>query len=295
MKSFISYLERSGKRKNTIKTYITGLKTFIQWYELKIGKNIEPNTISSLDIRDYKDYLLNETDYKVTTINNKLESVKVYLEYLKSINRIKENPGKKIPLQKFNRSINVKWLDRNEKNRLLRYIEDPRLEQKNEWRYWRNLTIIYFMLMAGLRISEVAALTKNDIENGFINIKDGKGGKARKVPMNSDLTHVYMKWLKLSKNNNSKFLFMSQKNGQLTADGIQHLFRTIRNETGLSITPHTLRHTFCHDLIEKGASINYVAEVAGHSDIDTTKIYIAPSESEVRNVVEMLSSGKFRK
>ncbi len=294
MENYVSHLERNGNRKNTIQTYIKGIKFFINWYEKTHGPFKSIN-ITIMDIKEYKEYLIHDAKYKVSTINNKLECIKNYFKYLVEIGELKENPSIYVSNQKDANERTVKWIERQEKNRLLRYLEDPRLMEKNPWKASRNLAIVLFMLMAGLRISEVRALTIHDIEDGFVLIRDGKGGKARKVPMNSDLFKAYSNWLiyRNLKDVEHQELFISQKKNPITDNGIQELFKSIRKETGLTLTPHSLRHTFCHDLLQKGISINYVAELAGHSDIDSTRIYVTPSETEKKEFVEKLASGKY--
>jgi len=52
---------------------------------------------------------------------------------------------------------------------------------------------------------------------------------------------------------------------------------------------HTLRHIFCHDLAQKGVSLSLIADLAGHTDLNTTRIYIRSSEEERRGAVDKLS------
>ncbi|EEM37660.1 Integrase/recombinase [Bacillus thuringiensis serovar sotto str. T04001] len=61
------------------------------------------------------------------------------------------------------------------------------------------------------------------------------------------------------------------------------------------LTPHVLRHTFGHDLVQKGIPISYVAELMGHTDINTTKIYVTAGQQEKQEAVEKLASGKYTK
>ncbi|WP_272882254.1 tyrosine-type recombinase/integrase, partial [Escherichia coli] len=94
---------------------------------------------------------------------------------------------------------------------------------------------------------------------------------------------------------NTNKVFVSQKGGNLTISGVNNLFNKIRHDLKIEeLTPHELRHTFCHDLIEKGFPINYVADLAGHSDLDTTRRYVANSDKEMKIAVESLSSGRYR-
>lgn len=285
MQHYVSWLEQQGKRPNTIQRYKSTLEEFKKWYEDTNGYTFKPENISTMDIHEWQHYLMEVAKAKrgkhkgkslsVSTVATMIERLKPFFKYMFEEGEIKTDPGAYVKPPKIQRKGDVKWLDCIERNRLLRYLEDEELIQKNSWRNYRNLAIIYVMLQAGLRVSEVANLKVTDIEDGFIYVRDGK---ARKVPMNTDIRKILHKWeeQRNSKEVNTDYLFISQKNGPLSVLGIEHIFKTIRKHTGLEgLTPHVLRHTFGHDLIEKGIPISYVAELMGHSDINTPRIYIA--------------------
>ena len=88
-------------------------------------------------------------------------------------------------------------MERFERNKLLRAVDDKNLEQKNRWKFTRNRAIVYVQLYAGLRVSEVTDLEPEDIsfETGYLFVRDGKGGKARRIEMNKDLRMALTEWL----------------------------------------------------------------------------------------------------
>lgn len=55
------------------------------------------------------------------------------------------------------------------------------------------------------------------------------------------------------------------------------------------VSPHTLRHTFCKELLNKGIDLTVVAQLAGHSSIETTRLYVTPGEQELQQAVEKLN------
>jgi site-specific recombinase XerD len=84
-------------------------------------------------------------------------------------------------------------------------------------------------------------------------------------------------------------LFGSQRGDQLSVKGVQHLCATVGKKAGIdNLTPHILRHTYCHDLVSKGVAIEMVAQLAGHANIETTRIYTQPGEREMQAAVEKL-------
>ncbi|MEC3020340.1 tyrosine-type recombinase/integrase [Bacillus cereus] len=307
MENYIKWLQEQGKRPNTIKRYESTLQDFIKWYEDTNDYQFKPENISTMDLNEWKQYLMEVAkttrgknkgkSLSVSTVATMIERLKPFFKYLVDTGKIQSDPGAFVKPPKIQNKNDVKWLDRIERNRLLKYLEDQELIEKNPWKSYRNMAIVYVMLQSGLRVSEVSNLKLNDVEDGFIYVRDGKGGKARKVPMNSDVAKVIEKWKKQRdiKGFESPFLFLSQKKGPLSVVGIENIFKTIRKNTGLEqLTPHVLRHTFGHDLIQKGIPISYVAELMGHSDMNTTRIYVTPGKQEKRNAVELLASGKYK-
>jgi len=311
LEKYIHWLQQQGKSEHTIRRYKTVLKEFQQWYEgMTGGVPFDPKNVSAIDLQDWKNYLINiarienpktgeRKKLTISTVNNKIESLKAYFRYLYDTGIIKDNPASSLSVQKQQTPLSPRWLERVEKNKLLHYIDDKEKQKKNPWRYARNRAIIYCMLHAGMRVSEVVELELEDIDfaNGYINIRDGKGGKARRIPMNSDLKHALSLWIseRKTKETNTNKVFVSQKGGNLTISGVNNLFNKIRHDLKIEeLTPHVLRHTFCHDLIEKGFPITYVADLAGHSDLDTTRRYVATSDKEMKIAVESLSSGRYR-
>lgn len=302
MQTYTEWLLSKDKSENTVRRYLSVVNDFKSWLESN-GHSLDFTEISALDIRDWKNYLQKEKTNKkgkkvsLSTVANSLESLKTYFRFLEDTGQIKSNPAINIKPPKIQGKKQPKWLKRNQENALLRFIESEESKQKNKWKYTRNLAIVHLMLQAGLRISEVVNLEIEDIEKGFILVKDSKGQKSRYVPMNKDLSTIIKNWVILrdqKEHIETNCLFTSQKGGPLTISGVNNLFETIRKNTSLSfLTPHTLRHTFCHNLASKGVGLHIIADIAGHVDIDTTRLYISSSDEEKNKAVEMLSTGKY--
>ncbi|WP_430510739.1 tyrosine-type recombinase/integrase [Gottfriedia solisilvae] len=277
MEAYILYLENIGKSENTIRTYINGLNTFIRWYEQTNNIKINFKYVSSTDIEDYYNYLIYKAKYRdknlsPSTIKIKMKAIKIYFNYLISSSVVKENPIKSIPHKKSDEPLKV-WLNTSEKQELLSYLTKNELKEKNSWKYWRNVTIIYLMLYGGLRISEVAALRLNDIDSKFINIENNEKGNNRTVPISIDTWNAYNNWVYKRGNIQDKSLFMSQKNQPLSIDGIQHYFKSIRKNFSFNVTPIILRNTYGYELFQDGATTQEVAVLMGLTTLESTKLY----------------------
>lgn len=299
MITFNEWLLKKGKSENTIRTYVKAVSYFEDWYMSTYKVEISYVDIRPVDLRNWKNYLINTARKKngeplaVRTVNNYIESVKAFFRYLVDLNIIVDNPSDNIKPQNIKVVLEPRWLDKHEKNLVLRFIEDPILKNRNYWLYIRNQTIVYLSLHAGLRISEIVNLTIYDLKSGFIQIRAAKGQAAREVPMNKSLSRVMNEWLNVrsTKQTESEALLISQKGGHLTTSGIYNFYNKVSKETKIpNLSPHMLRHTFANDLINAGNPITYVAALLGHSDLDTTRIYTTPKRTNLKDAVESLSN-----
>ena len=124
-----------------------------------------------------------------------------------------------------------------------------------------------------------------DLENGSIFIHCGKGSKDRIVPMLAPLAGTLRPYAdqrtRLHKTT-SKFFTSLNRDMGLTEMGMRRLMKTANRISGMSFTPHQLRHTFATLMLEGGCDIFSLSKMMGHSDIKTTTIYLAASPEHLR-------------
>ena len=170
---------------------------------------------------------------------------------------------------------------------LLDRLDHPPIEldddQANEWK--RNRLIIRCYLFTGVRLAELAKLSKHDIDpdEGGIRVR-GKGGKERVVPIHpairADLVAVLA---------GTGPLFASRKGGGLTAEGISEMFRRfVRGVLNIDCTAHQLRHSFATELRRRGADLREIQQLLGHSKLDTTAIYTQVYPDDLTGAVQRL-------
>jgi len=127
-----------------------------------------------------------------------------------------------------------------------------------------------------------------------ITIQNGKGGKYREVPLNLDARKVLEAYLG-NGIDDGMYLFPSQRSPQTSTRAIQLMLNKYRNLTGIEVTPHTLRHTFCHELVVRKVPLDVIARLAGHTkrdgspNIAMVTRYTLPSEDDLTRAVEKLS------
>jgi len=161
-------------------------------------------------------------------------------------------------------------------------------------RFWssfrtsRDLAIVGLMLLHGLRSAEVLALNRDDVLLSEAQLRvRGKGNKFRFLPLAPETVQLLEHYLRLERPNPcSAALFVSLKGRaratRMTSAGLRSLFRHHRQTTNIQLAnPHRFRHTFASDMIRAGMSLPALMQLMGHSDIQTTLVYVQVTPQDV--------------
>jgi site-specific recombinase XerD len=152
----------------------------------------------------------------------------------------------------------------------------------------RDRAILELMYGSGLRVSEVASLTLDnvDLRRGRV-LVFGKGSKERDLPLSDPTRDALMAWIRRGRPilaaDSQPALFLNRKNDQLGVRDIRRLVGRYGGAalTGRRVTPHTLRHSFATHLLEGGADIRAVQELLGHASVATTQRYTHVSRARL--------------
>jgi len=160
----------------------------------------------------------------------------------------------------------------------------------------RNRLILEFMYRAGLRVSEVVALTPRQVHaEGVIDIFDAKGGDGtayfdadRVIPLLERWMRIRSEWA-----NGSKLLFVRPDGKPVSVRYIQRLVKKTKDDAGIVgiCTPHVLRHTFATELLEEGLSIVEVQKAMRHANLATTEVYLHVRDNALRSKISQRSKG----
>lgn len=301
---FQTWLQNEDKGEKTIRSYGSELKKFFNWYDQTEGKAIEAAKVTAIQIMDYRSYLMNTLEQKPATINKAIAVIKTFFGWAVEAGHTKVNPALKVKMKRVQQSYAQKWLTDQEQNRLM-YALDT---EKNEFKQARDRAVVLAALYGGLRIEEISDMKIDhiDMKLGSITIIDGKGGKYRSLPLHNELKKAIRVWLNnrsLSKKSipqDSPYLFVSERSGQMTTRAIAFMMDGYlercglleRSEKGEKLEGqhsfHSLRHTFCKSLVNRGVPIQNVARLAGHDSIQTTMRYVEPSEQDLRKAIQSI-------
>ena len=273
--NFKEYLIEDGKAENTIKSYCRDVKNYADWLQDTFGdifvKFYFPN------VAEYKSWLLNSKKIKERSVNAKILGLKKYNQFLVDQGVQDDVVIDKRLMEKF--QVDLFNVDQFDKKSVISFIQKI-LEAGDK----RNYTIVMLMAYGGLRISEVLSLKldKIDLVKGIIYIK-GKGSKHRTVPMHDLIKEALKNYLETrdtyTYSVGSDYVFVSRKTTHLGRTAINKLFSKYSAE----ITPHTLRHYFCTTALDSGFSLSEVAGMAGHQNLNTTRIYLNPTLSDLQD------------
>jgi len=160
----------------------------------------------------------------------------------------------------------------------------------------RDLTIFKTLLFTGLRLSELQGLNVEQVKSRDFLTVVGKGGKERTLPLTPDMKKIFQDFLEWKKEVGESLhprapLFKNQKGtGRITARGIQYRVDYYVKKAKLerSFSPHAFRHTVGYTLGKKGIPIRVIQKLLGHSNINTTAIYVEPDLDQMGQALRSL-------
>jgi integrase/recombinase XerC len=281
---FSGYLRQSERRELTIQTYRRDLDRFARWYGESNGEPLDPARVTSVDLREYKMWLTRHEGLGPATVNRRLATLRSFLRWAGEAGLLPNGLPRPPRFERQPRG-GPKWLSEAESNRLLRTVEQAGST--------RDLAIVTILLNTGVRVSELCALTWADVSlterKGTLLIRDGKGGRRRRVPLNLDARVAFQSLGYARRAGEPELVFVGQR-GHLTQRGVQLMLARYAKLAGIQASPHTLRHTFCKNLVNAGVSLQEVAALAGHENLETTRLYCEPSLTELEHAVEAVAS-----
>ena len=113
---------------------------------------------------------------------------------------------------------------------------------------------------------------------------------------NKDARAALMAWLQVKPGgDDNAYIWIAvenEGNGALSQRSVQRVVGRYGQDAEIAnLTPHMLRHTFAKNLVDQGVGLEQVATLLGHASLNTTRIYITPSEKDLETAVERLTTG----
>lgn len=274
LNSFSVFLANKNKALNTIKQYNATLKNYVEWTN---KNNLNIYKVKEIDIDRYLDECMQNGD-KANTRNNKLFAIKAFYKYLVRNNIIRKNPTLYLEALEVSQPNTPEYLD---EDGVLKLIEH--LGARN---YKRNLAIVMFGAILGLRRCEIAGLNVHDVVNGKLRVV-GKGNKERWVTVSDKVMGLLHDYLRIRPESECNALFLSERKERLKPESINAFLYDVQKRAGLKTGVHILRHTAATMTYKAVQDIYAVQKLLGHKNIKTTEIYTHITNERNKEVVEL--------
>jgi site-specific recombinase XerD len=265
------FLKRRNVSPNTVKNYLSSLKHFVVWIDVRLEE------VTRRKITAYVDHLLGKR-LRPKTINCYLNSICQFYHYLSEEEGIPMvNPVRKASIMKLPRS-------------LPRHLKEEQLGLFfKEMKSYRDQALFTLMLRCGLRVEEVAHLSLGNIDRKrrTLLIQDAKGAKDRMVYLSQDALRALVEYLRVRRPGPKvKKVFLVEK-GPLTGQplsirGIQKRMEYYARRAHLRISCHHLRHTMATQMLNADADLSTIQDLLGHNSIRTTQRYCRVSNLKVQ-------------
>ena len=262
--AFETGLRNDEKSKNTIEKYMHDIRFFVDFVkEREIDKTLA---------LEYKSEL--ERNYAPTSINSMIAAINSFFSFV----GWHDCCLKQIKVQKKTFCSEDSELTKQEYMALIRAAE----KKKNE----RLSLLIQTICGTGIRVSEVSFITVEAIQKGeaVVSCK----GKARKVFIVSALRKKLLRYVKVQ-GIKSGMIFITKNGKAMNRSNIWRAMKELCKEAGVSpdkVFPHNLRHLFARTFYGIEKDIAKLADILGHSNINTTRIYIISTGEEHKRRME---------
>lgn len=310
------YLIGQDRSTATIKQYLFAVAHFLTWYEQEARGPLVMRDLTPIDIMSYRNHLQHEQKKALSTINLRISALRAWCAWLVEAGHLPNDPAAHIKLVSGESGSKREGLSASQVNALLRYAQRSREPA-------RNYAIVQVLVQTGLRLGECAALTFADVtigeRSGMLVVRAGKGNKVRSVPLNASAREALAKlvaprlgasgrsvkevaatWPQKNTPEAKRPLFLSQRGEacQLSTSAMGQMIAELVRAAGDLVPPeasaHTLRHTFARNyLAQYPGDIVGLAELLGHSKLDTTRLYGKPTTAQLSTRVERLKSNAY--
>lgn len=264
-------LQIKGFSPKTQQAYLRHVVAFSQYYSKS------PDFLGIEEIKDYLHYIIVEKNLSKSYVNQAYSGLKFFYETtlnrkwdMKSIPRVKKD--KKLP----------EIFTREEVKKILNCTTNL-----------KHRAILATMYASGLRVSEVVNLKVSDINSSEMQIKvcEGKGKKDRITLLSESNLKILRDYFRYYRPTHWLFPGEDEKK-PLTTRSVERVLEKSKAKAGIlkPATVHNLRHSFATHLLENGTDIYYIQKLLGHTNIQTTSIYLHMTSVKMKNIKSPLDT-----
>lgn len=258
IEQFREYLIEEERSEATIQKYIHEI--------ICLKEYLGGKTIVKTEILEYRKFLQEQN--QATTVNVKLSAINCYLHFCK----LSECKVKSLRIQR------KAFVD--EERELLEPEYQSLLEKAMQNRQYRLYYLIMTICGTGIRVSEIRFITVEAVKRGCAEIC--LKGKSRVVVIPTKLVEKLMVYIEKMGYKNGP-VFRTRTGRPMDRSNICHEMKRLSEQSNVrreKVHPHSLRHLFARRFYEDHNNLAHLADVLGHSSMETTRIYVALSAKE---------------
>lgn len=258
---FETFLGKQSLSRNTVSSYLWTVNHYLTHY----------GEINRRNLLAFKGDLVEK--YKPQTINLRLQGMNKYLTFIKQ-ERLKL---RLVKIQQRN------FLENVISNADYKFLKSClKKDGYMEWYF-----VVWFMTATGARVGELLQIKVEHVQAGYLDIY-AKGGKIRRIYIPKRLRTEAAQWLS-QKDRSSGYLFLNRYGERITTRGIGVQLKRFADRYGLNrnvVYPHSFRHRFAKNFLERFNDIALLADLMGHESIETTRIYLRRTANEQQQIMD---------
>ncbi|MES2829608.1 MAG: tyrosine-type recombinase/integrase [Bacteroidota bacterium] len=285
IEQFLSYLKHEKRYSlHTVQSYQTDLLQFKDFLWLKLEAELKD--VTHAIVREFIVYLLEEVKVSESSVGRKLSTLRSFYKYSLKMGQLLSNPMSLVRAPKVPKRLPV-------------FVEDHKLDElldsdvffDDSFPSVRDKLVIEVLFGAGIRLAELLTLKEDDIDFYESTIKVlGKRNKQRIIPVSKLLVNQIEEYISLKLmqnfNNKSGVLFVTDKGADAYAKLIYRIVKGYLTfiSTQDKKSPHVLRHSYATSLLNRGADLNAIKELLGHSSLAATQVYTHNSIERLKSI-----------
>ena len=283
--AFREHLEAKSFSPRTVEAYTRHTREFESFLERYFPRIRRPNEVSREIVDDYQQFVRSSKTRDGrppanTTVRLKLTALKAFFAFLLERDVVLRDPTTVVVAPREEQRLTRRVPSDEEMREILQAV------QPRDTVSMRDRAILELFYASGMRTSELCDLkvSEVDLKEQTATIVRGKGGKTRLVPIGQYAAHYIELYLERGR----KQLLQGKRDDPgnlfLTSHGTPFSRKTINRSVmgrvnklvagDKNITCYSLRHSAASSLIAHGVDIAYVAQLLGHSSLETTKRYL---------------------
>ncbi len=282
--SFTTYLKlEKNYSDHTVNAYARDLEEFRAF----CVSEFQLNQLEEAEYSVIRSWIVHLANKKLTnrSINRKVASLKAYYKFLLKIQSISTSPLGKHRALKSAKKLEIPFSE-TEMERI-----EMDLPFENSFEGFRDRLVIELFYTTGIRRAELIHLKMKDVDLPSRSIKVlGKRDKERILPLLEGTAELFESYLERRKGLENKkeetYVFLSKSGNKMYETLVYRIINGYFSKvsTKAKKSPHILRHTFATHLLNKGADLNAVKELLGHSSLASTQVYTHNSIAELKKI-----------